>query len=69
VRRLFGRPDREHSDHVFGTVGGFFWHYERAGVVIVLSFTDDNFTLNDQAPLYEVTLLDPATYRARFPKR
>jgi hypothetical protein len=69
VRRLFGRPDREHSDHVFATVGGFFWHYERAGVVIVLSFTDDNFTLNDQAPLYEVTLLDPATYRARFPKR
>jgi hypothetical protein len=64
VRDLFGRPDREHSDHVFATMGGFFWQYERSGVVIVFSFTDDRFTLNEKAPLFQVKLLDPAAHRA-----
>ena len=62
VRALFGRPDRERHDYVFATVGGFFWYYQRPGVVIELSFVDDTSTLGDEAPLHQVRLLDPATY-------
>jgi hypothetical protein len=69
VRNLLGRPDREDAGHVFATVGGFFWHYNRAGVVIVFSFVDDRFTLNDAAPSYQVQLIDPATYEAAMSAR
>jgi hypothetical protein len=69
VRDLFGRPDHEHSDHVVATIGGFFWHYERPGVVIIFAFTDDRFTLNDKAPLFQVTLLDPAAYKEMMKAR
>ena len=62
VRGLFGRPDREDQGHVFATVGGFFWYYQRPGVVIGFSFVDDRFTLGDKAPLHDVQLIDPTAY-------
>ena len=54
---------------MFATVGGFFWRYARAGVVIVFAFVDDRSTLGDEAPLFGVSLFDPTYFQARFGNR
>ena len=69
VRDLLGRPDLAYGDHVFATVGGFFWHYRRAGVVIVFAFTDDRSELGDAAPLFQVQLVDPATWDTKHVRK
>ena len=68
VRLLLGRPDRETQGHVIFTIGGFFLHYRRQGTLMVFAFTDHSFSKEDRAPLFGITLIDEAGYKALHPE-
>jgi hypothetical protein len=65
VRRIFGRPIREQSGHIYATVGGFFWQYTIQDWTLWFSFQDDSFTLGERAPLHEISLQNKPPLRLK----